>query len=104
MMLLQTNDHIQAKQVLDKAEAINPNIDHKMLGNISVILPGHHLGDSSLRTGIHYASTTKIFSKRRNGRIENAIWTYVTSYCAVLLPTSAFLLEADDASVQNQES
>ena len=34
MMLLQTNDHIQAKQVLDKAEAINPNIDHKMLGNI----------------------------------------------------------------------
>ena len=34
MMLLQTNDHIQAKQVLDKAEVINPNIDHKMLGNI----------------------------------------------------------------------
>lgn len=34
MMLFQTNDHIQAKQVLDKAEAINPNIDHKMLGNI----------------------------------------------------------------------
>lgn len=34
MMLLQTNDHIKAKQALDRAEAINPNIDHKMLGNI----------------------------------------------------------------------
>jgi len=34
MMLLQTKEHMQAKQVFDKAETINPNIDHKMLGNI----------------------------------------------------------------------
>lgn len=34
MVLFQNKEDIQAKAALDQAEALNPNIDHKMIGNV----------------------------------------------------------------------